>query len=99
MARELRGKKDDSPLVFNHATSIFEISGRGVAFGGNWKLPEGMWEPWDMSGHMATINSVEVKIVGIEAFASYRSPDSPYRHNFCIIVSVEDAQKLGWEKK
>jgi hypothetical protein len=97
--RELRGKIDDSPLVFDNAKVQFELKSRnGVAFAGpDWKLPEGMWEPWDMTGHPVTINGVETIIRGVDAFASMRSPSSPYRHGFCILVDYDTAKKLGWE--
>lgn len=95
--RELRGKIDDSPLVFDDAVETFTIKGRGVAFvrsHGKWDMPEGMWEPWDMTDHEAIINGVPVKITGVEAFCSARSPDSPYRHSFCLLVDFETAEKL-----
>lgn len=98
--RELRGKIDDSPLVFDGGEYAFTLKNRGVAFcNSNWKLPEGMWEPWDMTGHPATLNGVEIKIQGVDAFASGRGPDWPYRHSFCILVDFETAEKLGWEPK
>lgn len=100
--RELRGKADDSPLVFDGGEYAFTIKGRGIAFAhphSRWKLPEGMWEPWDMTGHPAIVNGVEVKISGVEAFCSARGPGHPYIHSFCLLLNEEDAKKLGWSGK
>lgn len=76
----------------------FEFKGRGIAFSAShWRLQEGEWEPWDITGETVLLNGVEVEVRGVDAFCSARSPESPYRHPFAVLVSYEDAEKVQWK--
>ena len=89
-------------LQFDDPEDSFEIKGRGACFSsGKWKLPEGMWEPWDLRGETVKLAGVEVKITGVDAFCIARSPSSPYRLSFALMVSFEDGEKIHdhWTKR
>lgn len=88
--------KNPGILDFDEPEDSFTIAGRGTCYSSSkWKLPEGFWEPWDLAGYQARICGTEVKIRGVDAFASPRSPSSPYSHPFALMVSDEDAEKIG----
>lgn len=88
-------KKPNPMPDYSNYEDHFVITGRGHMFtSGRWKMPEGYWEPWDLYGRMAMMNGHEVRIKGVEAFCSARSPSSPYRHSFGILLSEEDAEKV-----
>jgi len=85
-------------LRFDDPEDMFTVSNRGVAYSSvKWKLPEGMWEPWDLRGETVLLCGVEVKILAVDAFAIMRSPDHPYRHSFALLVSFEDAERINYE--
>ena len=50
------------------------------------QLPEGIWDPWEVRHHNVYINGILRDVVGVEAFASMRSPSSRYKHTFVIAV-------------
>jgi hypothetical protein len=86
-------------LRFDDPQDVFTINNRGVMFtSSKWTLPRGFWEPWHLTGSQVKINGVEVKVRGVEAFASMRTPDFPYEHCIGILVSPEDAERIGWKK-
>ena len=82
--------------VLDDIQDSFPITGRGIAFSGPWRLrfELGEWEPWDIRGETVLLGGVEVKVLGVDAFASPRSPESPYRHTFAVVVSEEDAERV-----
>lgn len=83
-------------LEFENIEDCFEITGRGICFSSrDWRLPEGMWEPWDLTGEVVKLAGVEVKITGVDAFCIARSPSSPYRLPFALMVSFEDGEKIN----
>jgi hypothetical protein len=82
-------------LEFNDPEDAFVVNGRGVCFSsGRWKLPDGMWEPGDLTGETVILAGAEVKVRGVEAFCIARSPSSPYRLPFALLVSFDDAKKV-----
>lgn len=84
--------------VLNDIEDSFKITGRGICFtSSRWKLEEGEWEPWDITGETVLLNGVEVKVTGVDAFCSMRSPESPYRQSFAVMVSEEDAERVNWK--
>lgn len=90
--------KNPAPLAFDDPEDAFHISDRGWCYSSSkWKLPEGFWEPWDLAGYPASINGTPVTIRGIDAFCSARSPKSPYRGSFAVLVSDEDAERIDYE--
>lgn len=84
--------------VLDDIEDSFEIKGRGICFSSSrWKLQPGEWEPWDIRGETVLLNGVEVRVKAVEAFCSFRSPDSPYNHSFAVLISYEDAERVNWK--
>jgi len=85
-------------LEFDNIENSFRVAGRGVAYSSSkWRLPEDVWEPWDLSGEVVRLAGVEVKIIGVDAFAIGRSKSHPYTLPFALLVSFEDAEKIQWQ--
>jgi len=83
-------------LRFDDPEDSFVINDRGVCYSsGRWRLPEGMWEPWDLTGQTVLLCGKEVVVTGVDAFCINRSPDNPYRLSFAIMVDFETARKLS----
>lgn len=84
-------------LDFGHdIDDVFEIKGRGMAYCSNkWRLPEGMWEPNDLAGETVMLAGVKVKILGVDAFCIARSPSSPYRLPFALLISYVDSERVS----
>lgn len=86
-------------LEFNDPEDVFEVTGRGVAFSsGRWRLPESVWEPFDLRGKTVLLCGQEVKVLAVDAFAIMRSPENPYGLSFAILISTDDAKRAGYSK-
>jgi hypothetical protein len=85
-------------VEFNDPEDAFPITGRGIAFSSSrWFLPEGIWEPWDLSSRTLNFEGHRLKCMGCEAFAILRSPESPYRHPLALMFKPEDLEAVGYD--
>jgi len=50
------------------------------------QCPEDLWDMNELTKHNVVINSIPRRVVGIEMFRHYISPEQPYRKNFGIAV-------------
>lgn len=74
-------------LEYNDPEDSFVITGLGrCCSSSRWRLPEGVWEPWDLTGRICKMDGVLYKIKGVDAFAINRSPSNPYRHSFALCL-------------
>jgi len=77
------------------------IKGRGFikTFSAD-QLPEGMWNPSDLTGTYCRIDwdGKIYKIIGVETFKHMISPEDPYDKNFSLMVSL-DAPLISIEVK
>lgn len=84
---------------FNDPQDAFYLAARNAwAFSSAlWRLPPGIWEPWDLQGQVLNFEGHRLKCVGSEAFANMRSPESPYTHPLCVAFAIEDLEAVGYD--
>lgn len=86
-------------VEFNDPEDAFPMHSRNaIAFSSSrWRLPEGIWEPWDLGSREINFDGHRFKCVGCEAFLNMRSPESPYRGSFALAFKVEELEESGYD--
>lgn len=50
------------------------------------QLPEDLWDPGQMKGETVEIDGKQYQVLGVETYQIFRSPQSPYRLSFGLLV-------------